>query len=92
MLKGILSAISAKTVGIIAGAAAVVAAAGITMAVIFSGTDSYRVLKVFELNGTAAVERESAGELDAYVGMNLESGDIITVNSGSMRLSLDTSK
>jgi len=92
MLKGILSAISAKTVGIIAGAAAVVAAAGITMAVIFSGTDSYRVLKVFELNGTAAVERESAGELDAYVGMNLESGDVITVNSGSMRLSLDNSK
>lgn len=92
MLKGILSAISAKTVGIIAGAAAVVAAAGITVAVIFSGTDSYRVLKVFELNGTAAVERESAGELDAYVGMNLESGDVITVNSGSMRLSLDNSK
>ncbi len=92
MLKGILSAISAKTVGIIAGAATVVAAAGITAAVIFSGTDSYRVLKVFELNGTAAVARESAGELDAYVGMNLESGDVITVNSGSMRLSLDNSK
>ena len=68
------------------------AAAGITAAVIFSGTDSYRVLKVFELNGTAAVERESAGELDAYVGMNLESGDVITVNSGSVRLSLDNSK
>ena len=92
MLKGILSAISAKTVGIIAGAAAVVAAAGITAAVIFSGSDSYRVLKVFELNGSAAVARESAGELDAYVGMNLESGDVITVNSGSMRLSLDNSK
>lgn len=92
MLKGILSAISAKTVGIIAGAVAVVAAAGITAAVIFSGTDSYRVLKVFELNGSAAVVRESAGELDAYVGMNLESGDVITVNSGSVRLSLDNSK
>lgn len=92
MLKNLIAAIGTKATVAIAGAVAVTAAAAITVAVVFSGGESYRVLKVFELNGTAAITRESAGELDAYEGMNLESGDVITVNSGTMRLSLDSNK
>ncbi len=92
MFKSIIAAIGTKATVVISGVAAVAAAAVITAAVVLSGDESYRVLKVFELNGSAAVTRESAGELDAYVGMNLESGDIVTVNSGTMRLSLDNNK
>lgn len=92
MLKSIISTIGTKAAVAIAGAVAVTAAAVITAVVVLSGGESYRVLKVFELNGSAAITRESAGELDAYVGMNLESGDVVTVNSGTMRLSLDNNK
>lgn len=92
MFKSIIAAIGTKAAVVITGVAAVAAAAVITAAVVLSGDESYRVLKVFELNGSAAVTRESAGELDAYVGMNLESGDVVTVNSGTMRLSLDNNK
>lgn len=92
MFKSIIAAIGTKATVAITSVVAVAAAAAITAAVVFSGEESYRVLKVFELNGSAAVTRESAGELEAYVGMNLESGDVVTVNSGTMRLSLDNNK
>ncbi|MDD7428235.1 MAG: FecR domain-containing protein [Oscillospiraceae bacterium] len=78
---------------IIAVASVVVVAGGVTAGVILTREDAYRVLKVFELTGSATVSREAAGDLDAYVGMNLESGDTISVGADStMRLSLDNDK
>ena len=78
---------------IIAVASVVVVAGGVTAGVILTREDAYRVLKVFELTGSATVSREAAGDLDAYVGMNLESGDTLTVGEDSiMRLSLDNDK
>lgn len=72
----------------------VAAAAAVTGAVIvLNSEEAYRVIKVFELEGSAVVSRENAGELDAYVGMNLESGDVLSVNESSvMRISLDGDK
>ena len=56
--------------------AAVILVAGAVVAIILlNRQESYRVIKVVELQGTAIVGRESTGELPAYVGMNLQSGD-----------------
>ncbi len=80
-------------VKIIIVACTVAAAAAVTGAVIvLNSEEAYRVIKVFELEGSAAVERE-AGKLDAYVGMNLESGDVLSVDDNSLvRISLDGDK
>lgn len=93
-IKARLAALSLKIKIIIA--CTVIAAAGVVTAVIVmnsSKEDTYRVLKVFELSGSAVITREGTGELDAYVGMNLESGDTVSVDEGStLRISMDGDK
>ena len=90
-IKSAISALSTKAKVIIGTAAAAVVGAAVAAAVLLSGgTGTYRVLKVFELDGSAVISREGTGELSAYVGMNLESGDTLTVGEGStMRISMD---
>ena len=93
-VKEALAAISLK-VKILIVCAAVVVAGGVSAAVLISSNkaDTYRVLKVFELTGSAVISREGTGELDAYVGMNLESGDTLTVGEDStLRISMDGDK
>ncbi len=90
----ILAALSLKA-KIIAGAVAVAAAAGTAAVVIVLSTmpEAFRLLKIFEMTGTSVVTRADAGTIDAYAGMNLESGDIIEVGEEStMTLSLDSNK
>ena len=88
-----MKTLTSKAKVIITAIAAAVVAAGIVAGVLLTRQDSYRVLKVFELMGTASVTRESAGDIDAYVGMNLESGDVVSVDDNSnMRISLDSDK
>lgn len=88
-----MKTLTSKAKVIITAVAAAVVAAGIVAGVLLTRQDSYRVLKVFELMGTASVTRESAGDIDAYVGMNLESGDVVSVdNNSNMRISLDSDK
>lgn len=88
-----MKTLTSKAKVIITAVAAAVVAAGIAAGVLLTRQDSYRVLKVFELMGTASVTRESAGDIDAYVGMNLESGDVVSVDDNSnMRISLDSDK
>ena len=65
-------------------AAAVIAAVVITLLVFMNKEDAYRVIKVLEIDGTAVVERENVGELQAYAGMALQSGDVLNVSSNSM--------
>ena len=80
---------------IICAVAVVVAAAAIVtiILVINSKSDVYRIIKVFEISGKAYVERNEVGQLDAYEGMNLESGDRLTVDKEStLRLVLDSDK
>ncbi|MGN1415852.1 MAG: hypothetical protein ACI4XF_03365, partial [Oscillospiraceae bacterium] len=93
-VKSALAAMSLK-VKIIIACTVIAIAGGITAVVVMtsSKTDTYRVLKVFELTGSAVISREGTGEIDAYVGMNLESGDTLTVGDEStMRISLDGDK
>ncbi|MBO5342019.1 MAG: FecR domain-containing protein [Lachnospiraceae bacterium] len=65
-------------------AAAVVAALVITLIAVFNKEEAYRVIKVMEIDGTAVVDRENVGELQAYSGMTLQSGDKLSVASNSM--------
>lgn len=88
-----MKTLTSKAKVIITAVAAAVVVVGIVAGVLLTRQDSYRVLKVFELMGTASVTRESAGDIDAYVGMNLESGDVVSVDDNSnMRISLDSDK
>ena len=83
--------LKAKAVVVCAAVAVTGTAAGIGIAM--TREEAYRVLKVFELTGSATVERDGSGELNAYTGMNLESGDTLTVGDEStIRISLDDDK
>ncbi len=55
--------------------------------------ESYRNITVMSMEGSATVERASAGVLDAYVDMRLESGDQVSVGEDSnLVLDLDDDK
>ena len=93
-IKAFFAAMTLK-VKVLVICAAVVVAGGTAAAVGIAVTreETYRVLKVFELTGNAVVSRADSGDLDAYVGMNLESGDTLTVGEDStLRISLDSDK
>ncbi len=91
----ILSSLSLKA-KIIAGASTAVAAAGAAVLIftlVSSSPDAFRLLKIFEMTGRSTVTRVNSGAMDAYEGMNLESGDVIEVGTESkMTLSLDSDK
>ena len=58
-----------------------------------SKEEAYREIRVLSLEGTASVTRASIGTMDAYEDMRLESGDEISVPSGStLVLELDGDK
>ncbi len=50
----------------------------------FSGNDeAYRSIRLYRIEGTATVERDGLGMVDAYVGMMLRSGDIVHTGKDS---------
>lgn len=93
-LKALVAGLTLKMKVIIAVAAVLVV--GGTAAVVgynVTKEDAYRVLKVFEMTGDSTVYREGSGDLEAYVGMNLESGDVLSVGEEStLRVVLDNDK
>lgn len=92
-VKTFIAAMSLKVKIIIACSAAFVISGAVAAGVILTKEDTYRVLKVFEMTGNSVITREGTGDIDAYIGMNLESGDTVTVGSGStLRLALDSDK
>lgn len=84
--KGAIAAISAGAVVV----------GGIVVAVLLNlnGETSFRNITVIDTLGTVSVYRESVNDtLDAYVDMNLESGDEVTVGpSSELDLKLDDDK
>lgn len=84
--KGAIAAISAGTVVV----------GGIVVAVLLNldGKTAFRNITVIDTLGTVSVYRESVNDtLDAYVDMNLESGDEVTVGpSSELDLKLDDDK
>ena len=45
--------------------------------------EDYRTIRVYQIEGTAAVEREELGSIDAYEGMLLRSGDTVQTQEES---------
>ncbi|MGN0373968.1 MAG: FecR domain-containing protein [Butyrivibrio sp.] len=86
--------ISGKMIAIIAAAVAVIGGLAIFLVMNFSKKDtSYRSIQIYELEGTAVIERESIGTIAAVENLYLESGDRISVAEDShMRLKLDDDK
>lgn len=80
-------------IGICAGT---VVAVGVGVAVLLNlnGETAFRNISVVDTIGSVSVYRENVGDtLDAYVDMNLESGDEVTVGSSSeLDLKLDDDK
>ena len=78
---------------ICAAAFAVVAAVAAFLALRTSGEESYRSVMVYELEGSAVIERTDIGTIDAAENLYLESGDRVRVKENSMmRLKLDNDK
>lgn len=74
------------------GAAAVIIVAAVIL-FFNKGEDSYRSILVYELEGSAEIERQDIGVMAAAENLYLESGDRITVSEGStMRMKLDDDK
>ena len=83
---------SKKVIAIIAGAAVAVIAVVVTLIVVFSKGDSYRLLKMFDFEGTGTVSREGKGDITPYTNMVLESGDTISLKTGRMTIQADDDK
>lgn len=77
---------------IIAAASVVIVMIVGIMVLLWSRQDSYRVIKIFSLDGNASVTRVKLGELEAYENMLLDSGDIVRLDAGTMTLKLDDDK
>ena len=91
MLSKLLALMKTKLFIGIASATALVTVSVATV-IIVTAPDAYRTLKVFEVDGTSIVQRSNT-DINAYVGMNLESGDTVTVaEDSSMRINLDDNK
>ena len=76
---------------LIALAAVVLAIIG--FAVFFSlRKDTYRIIKIYEINGTSRVKRGSLEDLEPFANMLLQSGDTVNVDTGTMTLRLDDDK
>ena len=69
-----------------------IAAVGVVVGLFMFKNKSYRVLKIFEYEGTAAVVRESIGEIEPYINMILESGDKVSLERGTLVLKADEDK
>ena len=83
---------SKKPVVIIAIIAAVVVAAAVAVVIILNNGKGYRLLKIFEVDGEANVHRESLGDIDPYANMVLESGDVISLDTGLLTICADDDK
>ncbi len=81
-----------KVIAIIAGAAVAVTAVVVSFVVFHSKGDNYRLLKLFEFDGTGFVTRESKGDIVPYTNMVLESGDKISLKTGMMTIQADDDK
>ena len=77
---------------IIAGVAVLVAVITVICIVVANKEEAYRIIKVYEIDGEAIVERDGKGEIEAYANMILESGDTVLLEAGTMTLKLDEDK
>ncbi len=71
---------------------AVIAIISVILVLVLNKKETYRIIKVYAIDGEATVTRDGIGEMEAYENMVLESGDKVFLASGSMTLRLDDDK
>ena len=81
-----------KLIAVIIGIVALIAAAGAILFFVFNKEDSYRLLKLYEFEGTGLVSREGKGDITPYANMVLESGDKISLETGILTIQADEDK
>ncbi len=80
-----------KIIICICAVAVVIVAAAIIL--LSNKEEAYRSILVYELDGTAVIERAGVGSMNAAENLYLESGDrVIVANDSSMRMKLDDDK
>ena len=91
-MKAFLSTLKGKIIAGVSGGA--VLAAGLIIVIMgVSAPADYRTIKIQELNGATMVASGNVSVQEAYKGMNLKSGDVVTVqNDANMTLLLDMDK
>lgn len=80
-----------KIIIIVSAVVALVAVALVLFLEVFK-KDAYRLLKVFEVDGTASVTRGDIGNIEPYDNMVLQNGDIVKLEEGLMTLQADEDK
>ncbi len=82
-----------KIGALLGGAMLVIAGVVLVVSHFLKQEDVYRSILVYELEGTAEIEREKTGSIRATENIYLESGDRLKVDGGSyIRLKLDDDK
>lgn len=85
--------ISGKKIGIIAAAMVLLLAAVLLILYFTKSKESYRSIQIYDLEGSATIERDGIGIMEAVENLYLQSGDRICVaEESSMRLKLDDDK
>ncbi len=79
-------------IGISAGAVLCVIVAVVVVLILQNRKESYRQVKVYEVEGEASVTRKGIDDLQPYANMQLQSGDLVKVDTGRMTLKLDEDK
>lgn len=75
------------------GAGVAIVAVALVVSHFMKGQDSYRSILIYQLEGSADIEREGSGNIRAAEDLYLESGDRLTVaDNSSVRLKLDDDK
>ena len=84
---------SSKKIGLILCVAAAVIAVVVVLLIVNRQDETFRSIMVYELEGSAVIERADIGAIDAVENLYLESGDCVSVQQDSMmRMKLDDDK
>ena len=81
-----------KVIAIIAGAVVALAAVAVTLFFVLPKNESYRLLKLYEFDGSGSVTREGKGAITPYANMVLESGDTVSLDTGVLTIQADDDK
>lgn len=83
---------SKKKIGIIAAIVVVIGIIAVGAIVLTQKNKGFRIVKIYEINGTTTVNRGKKGDMDAYQNMVLQSGDEVFIQKGTTTLKLDDDK
>lgn len=82
-----------KTGIVVISAVFVLIAAAVILFLALKKEAGYRLIQVYEVNGSAVIEREDVGSMEAYENLNLKSQDLTRVMEDStVRLKMDEDK